>query len=112
MALRTPRILGTMIVLSIFVTDLFGAGECDRPCLKMALDQYLSALIKHDPTAAPLFIGFRQTENATVVKIGYGLWKTATSLGKVQRRYFDPITGQAAYFGLVEESGIPAVTTL
>jgi len=81
-------------------------------CLKSTLDQYLNALIKHDPVAAPLFIGFRQTENATVVKLGTGLWKTATALGKVQRRFVDPVSGQAAYFGLIEESGAPAVVTL
>ena len=37
---------------------------CDRPCLGTLLDQYLAAVIKHDPKAAPLAVGFRQTENA------------------------------------------------
>src|SRR5262249_41089670 len=92
--------------------NVWGAVDCDRVCLKNTLDQYLQAVIKHEPAAAPLFIAFRQTENATVAKLGSGLWKTAAALGKVQRRYFDPVTGQAAYFGLIEESGAPAVVTL
>jgi len=92
--------------------SLFAATDCDRNCLKTTLDQYLSAVIKHDPAAAPLLIGFRQTENATVVKLGNGLWKSMTGLGKVQRRYFDPVSGQAAYFGIVEESGAPAIVTV
>ena len=32
------------------------------------------------------------------MKPGEGLWKSASALGKVQRRYLDPVTGQAAYF--------------
>src|SRR4051812_33908408 len=95
----------------MFAANLFGA-DCDRACLKATLDQYLNAVVKHDPAAAPLMIGFRQTENATVVKLGSGLWKTAAALGKVQRRYYDPVSGQSAYFGLMEENGAPVIVTL
>jgi hypothetical protein len=100
------------LVVLCFCVNVFAANECDRACLKTSLDQYLNAVIKHDPSAAPLLVGFRQTENATVVKFGTGLWKTLTGLGKMQRRYFDPVSGQVAYFGLIEESGAPAVVTL
>src|SRR5512147_915209 len=75
------------------------ANDCDRACLKSTLDQYLNAVIKHDPSAAPLFVAFRQTENAVVVKPGTGVWKSVTGLGKVQRRYLDTVSGQAGYFG-------------
>ena len=92
--------------------NLFSAADCDRACLKTSLDQYLNAVVKHDPTAAPLMIGFRQTENATVIKLGTGVWKSITGLGKVQRRYFDSVSGQAGYFGTVEENGAPAIVTL
>ena len=34
---------------------------CDRACLRTTLDAYLNAVITHDPAAAPLMIGFRQT---------------------------------------------------
>ncbi len=100
------------IVLIVGCVNALGATDCDRACLKTTLDQYLNAVVKHDPSAAPLLIGFRQTENATVVKLGTGLWKTVTALGKVQRRYFDPVSGQAAFFGIAEESGTPAIVTL
>jgi hypothetical protein len=76
------------------------------------LDQYLAAVVKHDPGAAPLVVGFRQTENAINVRPGNGVWKTVTALGKVQRRYFDPVTGQAAYYGTVEEGSGTAVVTI
>ena len=108
MALRVASLFACLIIVSV---NLF-AADCDRACLKTTLDQYLNAVVKHDPSAAPLLIGFRQTENATVVKLGTGLWKSVTNLGKVQRRYFDAVSGQAGYFGLIEESGAPAIVTL
>src|SRR5262245_25866396 len=112
MLTRLASLFASATCILISTADVFGAADCDRACLKGTLDQYLNALIKHEPNAASLFIGFRQTENATVVKLGTGLWKTATGLGKVQRRFVDPASGQAAYFGLIEESGAPAVVTL
>ena len=89
------------------------AANCDRTCLKGMLDQYLNAVIQHNPSAVPLTPGYRQTENAVVKRPGQGIWQTAKALGKVQRRYFDPETQNAAYFGTLEEtSGIAAVVTL
>jgi hypothetical protein len=85
---------------------------CDRACLRAMLDQYLTAVVKHDPAAAPIVVGFRQTENAINVRPGNGVWKTVTGLGKVQRRYLDPVTGQAAYYGTVEEGSGTAVVTV
>ncbi|MEJ1965155.1 MAG: hypothetical protein WDO56_27900 [Gammaproteobacteria bacterium] len=85
--------------------------ECDRACLKSTLDRYLQAVLKHDPSAAPLTYGYRHTENAINVPLGKGVWKSVTALGKVQRRYLDATSGQAAYYGIVEESGKLAVVT-
>jgi hypothetical protein len=107
------RFLLSMLCVLAAAADAFAAdAPCDRACLRTTLDQYLEAVIKHDPGAAPLFVGFRQTENAVVVHAGTGAWKSITALGKVQRRYLDPVTGQAGYFGIVEESGTPSVATL
>jgi hypothetical protein len=103
-----------MIIGSILVrTDLaVAANDCDRACLKTFLDQYLSAVTTHNPAAAPLFAGFRQTENAVVVKLGTGVWKSMTGLGKVQRRFLDPVSAQAAYFGIIEEGSNQAIATV
>jgi len=87
-------------------------ADCDRGCLRTTLDQYLRAVIAHDPAAAPLFVAFRQTENAINVPRGEGVWKTITGLGKVQRRFFDPVTGQAGYYGIVEEGTTLAIVTV
>src|SRR5580658_5385199 len=106
----TSRLSAVVLVAAL---NAFGAAnDCDRACLRSSLDQYLNAVVKHDPAAAPLFVGFRQTENAVVVRLGTGTWKTVTGLGKVQRRYVDAVSGQAGYFGTVEESGDPAIVTV
>jgi hypothetical protein len=102
----------TFCVLSAAASVSAAEKPCDRACLKGVLDQYLSAVIKHDPSVAPLFVGFRQTENGIVVRPGEGVWKTVTALGKVQRRFMDAVNGQAGYFGLVEENGSQAIATL
>jgi len=87
-------------------------SACDRACLRTMLDQYLTAVIKHDPAAAPLVVGFRQTENAINTRPGTGVWKTVTGLGKMQRRYLDPVSGQAGYYGTVEEGSETAIVTV
>jgi hypothetical protein len=87
------------------------AQTCDRGCLRTILDQYLAAVAKHDPAAAPLVIGYRHTENALNKKLGDGVWKSVTGLGTMQRKYFDAVTGQAAYYGLIDEGTSPALVT-
>jgi hypothetical protein len=102
-----------LLLFGVVSAPLFAAAnDCDRACLKTTLDQYLAAVIKHDPAAAPLFVGFRQTENSVVVRPGTGVWKSVTGLGKMQRRYLDPVSGQAGYFGIVEEGSNPAIVTV
>jgi len=91
------------VVMAAGVTGTSAQPACDRACLRTTLDQYLAAVVKHDPAAAPLVIGFRQTENAINTRPGNGVWKTVTALGAVQRRFLDPVTGQAAYYGTLEE---------
>jgi hypothetical protein len=100
------------MMMAVGTASASAQEACDRACLRTMLDQYLNAVIKHDPAAAPLVVGFRQTENAINVRPGNGVWKTVTSLGAVQRRYLDPVSGQAAYYGSVEESGGTAIVTV
>jgi hypothetical protein len=105
--------LRSILFISLALANLSAYGAtCDRACLKTTLDQYLAAIVRHDPAAAPLSVGFRQTENAQVRVAGAGRWQSATALGQLQRRYFDPVTEQAGYFGTIDEAGGPAIVTL
>jgi hypothetical protein len=108
------KTLSRLLIVAALVCTAYGAADapCDRACLKSTLNQYLNAMLAHKPSAAPLSIGFRQTENAVVRKTGTGLWETTLGLGEVQRRYFDPETGQAGYFGMLEEPSGLVIATL
>ena len=103
-------IVGVIVVAG--AASPVSAQTCDRACLRTMLDQYLAAVVKHDPAAAPLVVGFRQTENAINVRPGNGVWKSVTALGRVQRKYYDPVSGQAAYYGTVEEGSETAIVTI
>jgi hypothetical protein len=106
--MRSARFL----LIAAFATGIASAQTCDRACLKTTLDQYLNAVVKHDTSAAPLFVGFRQTDNSVVVRPGTGNWQSITALGDIQRKFFDPVSGQAAYLGLIEEGQATGIATL
>jgi hypothetical protein len=100
------------VLLASLAVPLVALGaDCDRACLKSTLDSYMAAVVKHDPKAAPLAIGYRHTENALNKPLGQGVWQSVTGLGKVQRRYVDAVSGQAAYYGIVDEGGKLAIVT-
>jgi len=101
-----------VVVLAGGATQAWAQASCDRACLRTMLDRYLAAVVAHDPAAAPLVVGFRQTENAINVRPGNGVWTSVTALGQVQRRYVDAVTGQAAYYGTVEEGDSTAIVTV
>ena len=105
-------IVCSVMMMAVGTASASAQEACDRACLRTMLDQYLNAVIKHDPAAVPLVVGFRQTENAINVRPGNGVWKSVTALGAVQRRYLDPVSGQAAYYGTMEESGGTAIVTV
>jgi len=101
-----------LIVLASTAVGAEKSRSCDRVCLKTTLDKYLAAVVRHDPSAVALAVGYRHTENAINIPLGKGVWQSVTALGKVQRRYIDPVSDQAAYYGIVEEGGKLAVVTV
>lgn len=105
--------LGAAAALSVLGLGPAAAAEpCDRACLTKTLDAYLTALTRSDPTAAPLAAGYRATENGREVARGEGLWRSAKRLGALQRRYYDPVSGGAAYYGVIEEDAGASVMIL
>jgi hypothetical protein len=94
-------------------TSASAQSHCNRTCLAARLDAYLKAVAAHAPSHAPLAPSFRETENAVATTPGKGLWQEATGVGPIDRRYYDPVTGTAAFFGTVMLPGSqPAVASL
>jgi len=110
---------GFIAAIGFFAALLAPAGAasaqpaaCDRACMGDVLDRFIGAVIAKDPNRAPLAIGFRQTQNSVLTPAGAGAWQTISAIGESQRRYFDPVSGNAAFFGVVTDRGEPAVVSL
>src|SRR5262249_3925477 len=92
---------------------------CYRQCLSDLLVQVLQAIADHPPAQAPPAANVRYSENGQALKLGDGLWGTATavampgdglsSLGPSLAAYklllADATTGQAACLCAVNENG-------
>ncbi len=52
------------------------AAPCDRACLSGFVDQYLDAVLKHDPKLVPLTKNVKYTENGQRLDPGDGLWRS------------------------------------
>src|ERR1700704_5184225 len=67
--------------------------NCNRACLENLVDQYLAAVVAHDPRRLPLSKDVRYTENSQVIDLGDGFWKTAEGRGKYTHIWADPDFG-------------------
>src|SRR5438105_9297351 len=97
--------------LGVFM--LAAAPGCDRACMTGLVDQYLAALVKHDPAGLPLSPGVRFTENTAEIKIGDGLWVSASEAPTTCKIYaVDPATSQVAFYGVMKELNKPLILAL
>jgi hypothetical protein len=104
-----------MVILSIlFVLGAFSsasaAEKCDRACLVALMDQYLAAVVKHNPAGVPIASDVKLVENLKAIPIGKGLWETATG-GPTEFKIYvaDPVAAQIGYMGVIQDSGKPVL---
>jgi hypothetical protein len=89
------------------------SGSCDSACLKGLVDQYLAALVKHDPTGLPLASNVKFTENTATIELGDGLWVGASEPPTTFKVYAtDPVSHQAAFYGVMKEFNKPVIFVL
>jgi hypothetical protein len=108
------RILAAMTALGLLTLagPASAQEKCDRKCLTGKLDQFLNAVVAKDPSKANLWIGFRQTQNTVLTHQSDGIWKTNTGIGTIDRRYYDPVTSNAEFFGTMREGDKTAVASV
>jgi hypothetical protein len=81
---------------------------CDRECIIGITKTYLSALVAHDPSAAPLAENIAFVENVTKMKPGEGLWKSAVSVPSSFAIYVPDEKNQTAGFmGMMTYMAVP-----
>jgi hypothetical protein len=83
--------------------------DCDRACLNAFADEFLAALVAHDPSHLPLGREARYTENGQNVKLGDGFWGTASALPSYKIYADDPQAGQVMFMGVMQENGAPVI---
>ncbi|MGH8325457.1 MAG: hypothetical protein ACRET2_01690, partial [Steroidobacteraceae bacterium] len=85
---------------------------CNRTCLDGLVDQYIAALVAHDPERLPLAQGVEFTENGVQLRLGDGLWATASAPGHYKLYVPDPEDGEVGFYGTVFENGVPVLLAL
>jgi len=83
--------------------------DCDRVCLNGFVDEFLTALVAHDPSRLPLGRQVKYTENGQLLKIGDGFWGTASALPTYKIYADDPQAGQVMFMGVMQENGAPVI---
>jgi len=76
------------------------------------MDQYLAAVVAHDPKRVPLSADVKYTENNQALSVGDGFWKTAAGVGNYKHYFADPEFGQVAFMGTMMEAGAPLLMSL
>jgi len=83
--------------------------DCDRACLIDMARNYIKALADRDADKARLAPNVRFSENDVEMPAGNdGLWGTISKVRDGALEVADAQTGNAAWFGIVEEHGKPA----
>ncbi len=82
---------------------------CNYDCLLDYTSNYINALANRNPEAARLSPDVRFSENNVLMPVGNdGLWGTISGVRDGEMMVADVETGNAAWFGIVEEHGNPA----
>lgn len=88
------------------------AEDCDRTCLSGMITQYLDALVAHDSSKLPLADNARFTEDSKALKLGEGLWKTATAKETFRHDYLDTTRQVAAAHVVLKEGNNKALLSV
>ena len=105
----------SLSAIVLFVLALPSASEaqrCDRQCLGDFITTYLEAMVAHDPERLHVSSRVRFTEDTVEMKLGEGLWKTATALRPYRQDFLDVREGVAGTHTVVEENGKPVLLAL
>jgi len=89
------------------------AQSCDRACILKLTDQYIAAMVAHDPSKAPLAHDMVFVENLKRMQPGEGLWKTISAGPTTFKIYVPDVTlQQAGWIGVVRQDGKPMMLAL
>lgn len=85
----------------------WGQNSCDRACLENFVNQYMDALIAHNPKQLPMTARVKNTEDGVRLNPGDGFWRTALAKGSYRLFVTDADNGQVAFLGTMREMNAP-----
>jgi hypothetical protein len=91
----------------LFAAPGWAQSACDRACLENFVDQYMDALIAHNPKALPMSARVKNTEDGVRLEPGDGFWRTALAKGSYRLFVSEPEAGQVAFIGTMREVNAP-----
>jgi hypothetical protein len=101
--------IGNAMVFTFAAAAMAGAAsaaKCDRACLDKTVDNYIAALVAHDPSKVAFAADVKFVENVTPMKPGEGLWKTASEGPTSFKIYVpDPVSQQVGFLCMMQEHG-------
>ena len=105
MKMKRLGIASVLLTLIVAPSFLQAAQTCDRQCLVTLMQNYLAALVKHDPAAVPFDKDVKFTENTANIPVGDGLWVTASG-GPTEFQIYaaDPVMQQVACLVVMKEN--------
>lgn len=85
-----------------------GAANCDRACLDKTVDTYIAAMVAHNPSQVAFAKDVKFVENTAPMKLGEGLWKTASEGPATFKIYVpDPVAQQVGFLCTMKEGDKP-----
>ncbi|HEY0340960.1 MAG TPA: hypothetical protein VGC34_09160, partial [Steroidobacteraceae bacterium] len=87
------------------------SGDCDRACLQGLAEQFITAVVAHDPGKVPLAKGVRYSENSVPLPIPDGFWKNATGVRSYRLYIADPEWGTVGFYARMYENGAPVLVS-
>ena len=119
--MKTSKSRQTVALYALFFALLTFTGcqppspmnPCDRDCLIGFADQYIEALVTHDPSGLPLAASVKYTEDTATIPVGDGLW-VGISEGPTTFRIYaaDVVSGQVGFYGVMKEFDRPLILAL
>jgi len=98
---------------AIVVATTASAADCDRGCLLDLTDRYINALVAHDATGLPISDHLVFVENVSRMKIGEGLWRSATGgATRFSVHVPDARAQTAGWLGVLQKDGQPALVAI
>jgi hypothetical protein len=105
-------LIAVVFLVAGMTGSAFAQSACDRVCLQGFVNQYLSAIVAHDPLRLPLAKNARYTENGQELNMNDGMWRVATAVGDKNLYFADPRAGQVGWRGIIEENGHKQIVIL